>query len=73
VVPAREEVDDIVRAIRKAISPEFASTVEQTRSLYGQGDASRKIAEVLRSFPLDGLLKKSFHAVSNEGVRDSQS
>jgi GDP/UDP-N,N'-diacetylbacillosamine 2-epimerase (hydrolysing) len=50
----------IERAIRKAIEPEFREICESTVSLYGAGDASRRIKDVLAQFPLEGLVRKAF-------------
>ena len=49
VIDAAERRDDIVRALRKALSPEFRATLAATQSLYGVGDASRAIVERLKA------------------------
>lgn len=50
---------DIEQAIERALSPEFAEVVNQTRSLYGEGDTSKEIVEVLENIQInDRLLKK---------------
>ena len=51
---------DIREALAKLYQPEFQSTLAATVNPYGDGGASKKIAEVLRFHPLDKLLKKSF-------------
>ncbi len=51
---------DIANAIRKAIGPEFREVCRGTASVYGAGDASRRIKDVLARFPLEGLPRKSF-------------
>lgn len=51
---------DIEKAIRKAISPEFREICRETVSLYGTGDSSRRIKDVLARIPLEGLIRKSF-------------
>lgn len=52
----REEIEN---AIDKALSDVFAETVQCSKSLYGEGDTSRKIVNVLENIALDDkLLKK---------------
>jgi len=49
IIDAAERRDDIVRALRKALSPEFRATLAGTESLYGVGDASRAILARLKA------------------------
>jgi UDP-hydrolysing UDP-N-acetyl-D-glucosamine 2-epimerase len=63
VIDAREDRDDIVRAIRQALSPEFRQTLPDTVSLYGQGNASSMIAATLASVPLGEA--KSFFDIAH--------
>lgn len=51
----------ISAAIRKLYSPAFQKVLAGVRSPYGEGGASRKIVSVLKSYPLEKLLKKSFY------------
>jgi len=48
-------------ALAKLESPGFRKTLAAVRNPYGTAGASRKILRVLKSYPLDGILKKSFH------------
>ena len=50
----------IAAALEKLYSPPFQESLKQVRNPYGVGGASEKVVEVLRHYPLDGLLKKSF-------------
>lgn len=50
----------IVAAIRKALSPEFRGEITSAASIFGNGTASAKIVDVLRDYPLDGILMKKF-------------
>ena len=50
-------------AIDRLYAPEFQARLAMARNPYGEGGASEKVVEVLRTFPLDGILKKSFHDV----------
>lgn len=50
---------DIENAIKMALSSEFIEKVRQSKSLYGEGDTTRRIVDVLERIELDGrLLKK---------------
>jgi UDP-hydrolysing UDP-N-acetyl-D-glucosamine 2-epimerase len=53
--------DGIAAAIGWALSAEGQAAARDSRSLYGEGDASRRIVEVLKTHPLAGLTMKSFH------------
>lgn len=51
--------NEIKNAIDRALSDEFAEIVQSSKSLYGEGDTSRKIVNVLENIALDDkLLKK---------------
>jgi UDP-hydrolysing UDP-N-acetyl-D-glucosamine 2-epimerase len=60
IVDCKGDRADIEKAIRKAISPEFREVCQGAVSLYGEGDASRRIKDVLVRFPLEGLARKAF-------------
>ncbi len=47
-------------AIDRSYSPEFRSTLARVHNPYGEGGASDKIVSVLRDYPLDAILKKTF-------------
>lgn len=51
---------DIETAIVKALSPEFAKIVCQSKSLYGEGNTSKEIVEILENIEIDDklLMKK---------------
>ncbi len=48
-------------ALRRLYSAEFVAGLERTVSPYGQGGASERIVETLRSVSLSGILKKQFY------------
>lgn len=52
--------DAIASALRKAIDPTFRSNLPENPSLYGVGDASRRIKDVLKQADLRGITKKHF-------------
>ncbi len=59
-----EEVDAIATALAAALSGEGQAIARESLSVYGQGDASRQIHQVLKTVSLDGLLFKTFNEVS---------
>jgi UDP-hydrolysing UDP-N-acetyl-D-glucosamine 2-epimerase len=63
VIDAKEQRDDIERALRKAQSPEFTQTLNQTTSLYGKGNVGLQIKEQLKRVPL--TVQKSFFDISH--------
>ncbi|CAA7613607.1 GDP/UDP-N,N'-diacetylbacillosamine 2-epimerase (hydrolyzing) [Candidatus Terasakiella magnetica] len=51
----------ITAAIAQALSPVYRDKTRRVQSPYGQGEASRRIAQVLKTHPLDGILIKRFN------------
>jgi UDP-hydrolysing UDP-N-acetyl-D-glucosamine 2-epimerase len=52
VIDAAEERSSIVAAIHKALSESFRASLSSTKSLYGSGDASRRIKDALKTVAL---------------------
>lgn len=50
----------IGEALQQTMTPAFRAQLINVENPYGNGGASDKIAEVLRTYPLEGILKKSF-------------
>ena len=48
-------------ALQQAMSPAFRAKLIEAENPYGNGGASEKIAQILRTYPLEGILKKSFY------------
>lgn len=64
----REAIAD---ALRRLYSPEFQACLSGVVSPYGEGGASQKVVEVLKTVPLGGIIKKSFHDLpGNPGDHD---
>lgn len=64
VIHCAPDREAIRAALMRLYSPEFQSSLINVRNPYGEGGASEKIVETLRSFTLSNLLKKSFHDLS---------
>jgi len=63
VVDCRPEREDIRAAIEKIRAPAFRELVSAADNPYGTAGAAVRTWEVLRTYPLQGILKKSFHVV----------
>lgn len=64
VIDCAEERGSIADAIALALDPAFTEKARHTVSLYGSGDAAKRIAEVLKSCDLSDILKKQFYDLS---------
>ena len=53
----------IKNAFDKVYSTEFQATLRDVKNPYGDGGASKKIKDIIKSFHLDGILKKSFYDI----------
>jgi GDP/UDP-N,N'-diacetylbacillosamine 2-epimerase (hydrolysing) len=51
----------ITAAINELYSPEFKAKAALATNPYGDGGASDRIVDIVRSIDLDGILKKDFH------------
>jgi GDP/UDP-N,N'-diacetylbacillosamine 2-epimerase (hydrolysing) len=60
VLQCAPDRESIRHALQDLYAPAFRASLAQTINPYGDGGASRKIAQVLRDHPLDNLLKKTF-------------
>lgn len=62
IINCRSETGEIIQAIQKALSPSFQQKLKEVANPHGSGDSARKIADILKSYPLDeGMLKKEFY------------
>jgi len=61
VIDCTPDRQSISKALRTLYSPEFQSGLAAVCNPYGEGGASEKVVRVLQGYPLDQLLKKTFH------------
>jgi GDP/UDP-N,N'-diacetylbacillosamine 2-epimerase (hydrolysing) len=61
VIDCEPTHSSIGAALEKLYSPAFLAGLEGVRNPYGEGGASEMIVEVLKSFDLDGIVKKAFY------------
>ena len=64
VIDCEPSLEAIEMAIDKLFDPEFMQSVKNVSNPYDQGGASNKIVDVLRSCPIDDILKKKFFDIS---------
>lgn len=48
-------------ALKKLYSVNFQSTLSKIKNPYGDGGASDKIVQIIKNYPLDNIVRKSFH------------
>ena len=61
VVHCNAEIENIRKALRTIYTPDFKASLAKTKNPYGDGGASKKIAQTLRDYPINGILKKTFY------------
>ncbi len=64
VIDCERTEEAIAGAVATAVSPEFRSSLKNVSNPYEKPDTARNIADVLRSFPLDGVMRKKFFDLS---------
>jgi len=67
IIDCEENEQAIGKAIKKGISPEFKEIVKNSVNPYGQGNASFRIKEYLKTVSLQNILMKKFYDVSYDG------
>jgi GDP/UDP-N,N'-diacetylbacillosamine 2-epimerase (hydrolysing) len=63
VIDCEPERGAIRAAIERLYSASFQAALPRVVNPYGDGGASEKVVEILRRYPLDGILKKTFYAL----------
>ncbi|WP_148570702.1 UDP-N-acetylglucosamine 2-epimerase [Aliarcobacter cryaerophilus] len=66
VIDCEPNKDSILKSFEKLYSKEFQETLKTTINPYGDGCASKKIVEILKSVDLENILKKSFYDLKVE-------
>jgi len=64
VINCKPERKSIQSARDRLFSPEFQAGLSEVRNPYGEGGASQAVLSVLKTVPLDGLLKKKFYDIA---------
>lgn len=66
IVDCDESVDSIICAIQRVLSLQFKESLPSILPLYGEGDVSIHIKEILKSISLDNIIMKKFHDIKGE-------
>lgn len=61
VIDCSPDRQSIATALQRLYSPVFQVTLKTVRSPYGEGGASERIVRVLRDYPIESILKKTFY------------
>jgi GDP/UDP-N,N'-diacetylbacillosamine 2-epimerase (hydrolysing) len=61
VIDCQPDRESVARAIERLYAPDFQARLKTVRNPYGDSGASEKIVRVLKEYPLDSVLKKSFY------------
>lgn len=61
VIDCDPNTASISNALHKAFSIEFRRSIKGLGNPYGTGGASLKIKEILKTYPLEGIVKKAFY------------
>lgn len=69
VLHCEADAPAIRAAVAQALSPAHRALAAQRQTPYGEAGAAERIAAVLRSHPLEGLLDKRFHSLATQGDR----
>lgn len=68
VIDCEPNFQSILNACERALDLEFSSVLKNVQNPYGEGGASEATYEILRSYPLDHILKKAFYNVEFEDM-----
>ncbi|PWK26173.1 UDP-N-acetylglucosamine 2-epimerase (non-hydrolysing)/GDP/UDP-N,N'-diacetylbacillosamine 2-epimerase (hydrolysing) [Arcicella aurantiaca] len=66
VIDCETTQEEITKAINQAISPEFQAFCQTVENIYGKGDTTEQIMEILKRFQGEINLKKSFYDLYRE-------
>ena len=59
IINVKENKNAIIRGIKKAMSNKFISSLNKTKSLYGNGNASKKMLQIIKTKDIN--IKKKFY------------
>lgn len=64
VIDCEADRNSIAEALVKLYSPAFQAKLKTVRNPYGDGGASERIVPILKDYPLETIVKKTFHDLS---------
>lgn len=63
VIDCSVEKDEIANSIRLGLSSDFRNKIVNSKNPYGSAGASVRIKDIIKSYPLEGILKKEFYQI----------
>lgn len=66
--PTLEGIDE---ALCRLYSVEFNASLNRVKNPYGEGGASEKVIKILKSYPIDGIVKKHFYDLPVAGMGEN--
>lgn len=64
VIDCEPDRHSIIAALQRLYSPQFQESLKDVRNPYGEGGASEKIVQIVKTYPLESILKKSFYDIA---------
>tara|TARA_Y100000746_G_scaffold618_1_gene545 strand:- start:6265 stop:7419 length:1155 start_codon:yes stop_codon:yes gene_type:complete len=61
VIHSDEDLSSISNSLEQAMTQDFKDLCNRSHNPYGDGGSSKKIVNIIKDFPLDGLLFKKFY------------
>ncbi|MCF6359292.1 MAG: UDP-N-acetylglucosamine 2-epimerase [Cyclobacteriaceae bacterium] len=61
VIDCQPNEQSIAKSLKQGLSKEFLDSISDTKNPYGKGGGSEKIKEIIKTFSLEGILKKEFY------------
>jgi GDP/UDP-N,N'-diacetylbacillosamine 2-epimerase (hydrolysing) len=61
VINCRAQLDEIDLALKTLYSPHFQASLSEVANPYGDGGASARVVEIIKTLKLNGLTKKTFY------------
>lgn len=65
IINCEPNSESILSSINYLYSSKFKEIVKNTTNPYGKGGASKKIISIIKTIPLDGIIKKTFYNLDN--------
>lgn len=72
VIDCNPTVEDIRHAFKELFSESFKKKLKNVINPYGEGGAAEKIVEIIRSYPLEGVLEKQFYDLNRPPSRSAE-
>ena len=69
VINCKPMRDNISLALKQLYSVEFQKSLDKTTNPYGEGGSSAKVVEVLKNYPIKGIVKKVFYDLHHTAVK----